>query len=239
MPKQKMKPKEIKAYKVQSAITRVENNPLIPANIKKEYLENMSLDNIKPEVGDLDLSEISITKKMFTKLIKDCCDTQQNIDFNKEQQKLIERCMQWAVQNVLENPKYIGVLIENAYGIRVEDQKQFFATIKNTSKTFNAESAVDILNKVNLALHKLIDKINYFADSDDKLDVAGSSQMIKNVEGLVKMLIPYSKIQRINDDTDEKLKQQKLTDSQQTSKPATFNINLGSLGNGSLTINNK
>ena len=90
-----------------------------------------------------------------------------------------------------------------------------------------------------MAVHKLLDKVNMYVDSDDKLDVAGSSQILKNAEGLIKMLAPLSKIQRTNDDTDEKLKQQKLTESQQIRKPATFNINLGSLGNGSITINNK
>lgn len=230
---------KVKTKNVTRYINEIERNPLIPVGIKEEYLANASIDNIKPEVRDLDLSEVSMTKKMFTKLIKDSCDPMSDIDFNESQEKLIERCMQWAVQNVLENPKYIGVLIETAYGIRVEDQKQFFANLKNTSKIFTADSAIDLLNKLNLSAHQLMDKINHYANSDDKLEVAGASQMLKNVEGIAKMIIPYAKIQRINDDTDEKLKQQKLTDSQQTSKPATFNINLGSMGNASLTINTK
>ena len=189
-------------------ISEIEESPFLTEEEKQEKINNIISE--PPMVRSLPLSAVTKRKQFIYQFIKKSCPSTYKMDFTEENITAFDLFMHEVCSMVLEDKEAVGLIIEQAYDIRVEDQKQFFLAVKNLTKKYSSQSAHQLLNDLNEVVHNFMLKIKTLSNSDDKLDIAGASQILKNIEGYLKLLIPMSKVLEANNDATEELKRAKI-----------------------------
>lgn len=187
---------------------RIEIDPLLDEKEKMARLDKLH-DSLNSNTRT-NITRLYEMEKFLYKFIKTACPVDTPFKFEEEEITAFDLIIQNAARVVLENPSMLGLLVEKAYGIRVEEQKNFFQGVKNITKRYSVESSHKLLNDLNEVIHTFMDKLKTFSSSDDKVDVAGASQILKNLEGYLKILIPMSKVLETNNDASEELKRAKI-----------------------------
>lgn len=208
---------------IKKEMQKIELDTFIPPEEKEEKLKylQLELDKHYTENTPAELPIKPMTKKFIYEFIKEYCPATSNVNFDNKQIDVFDGFMRKVTQAVLDRPDLLGCLIEQAYGIRAEDQKQFFKSVSNVTKQFNPLSSQKLLNDLVEALNNMMEKIKMFSNSDNPMDIAATSQMLKNLEGHLKILVPVSKIAQSNEDASEKLKLARIKELEGEKKSTT------------------
>lgn len=189
-------------------ISQIEESPFLTDEEKQEKIN--SIISEPPMVRSLPLSAVTKRKQFIYQFIKNSCPSTYKMDFTEENITALDLFMHEVCTMVLEDKEAVGLIIEQAYDIRIEDQKQFFLAVKNLTKKHSLQSSHKLINDITEILHNYMEQIKKLSISGDKFDLAGGSQIFKNLEGYLKVFAAMSKVSETNNDASEELKRAKI-----------------------------
>lgn len=204
--------KKINSARIEKQINNIQNNPLLDDDEKFEKIEKLT--NLPATINSKVCKEKLAHKKFVYEFLKAGCPANFRYDIDDKSIDALEIILKQVSQMILFKPELIGSLIESAYGIRVEDQSDFFKTVKQITTKYSRESSEKLVHDLNEVIHSYMDRLKSLVSSSDpltwKMDIAAGSQILKNIEGYLKILMPVSKIKEVNSDADEELKRTKI-----------------------------